>query len=408
MSINQILPQSAKRRRPDSFFRLTCFVCCAASIFTVLLLIVQIDGTHRAFGNFDFIQYWSAFRLFAAGQNPFDPALMLELQSSSGMHQDQPVMMWNPPWLLLLLSPVLRFDLKIAAQLWALANLLLALLSAGIVWYEFSGKKTSAIFYLAAACTFFPVLYAIRSGQLGPLLLFASALMLRGLRRNEPIATGIGIFLALLKPHVFYLVFIFIVFGALRKRELRGPLFGLGLLAAAMLSLMLFEPAAMSNWIGALKNRDAGGYASIYSWDVPTLVGVSRRLLADSYGRLPLYPAILIPAAAALMFAFYWLRRPKDFEWDELFPTVLLLSYLSSPYGWIGDQSILCLVLFSGLESSLRTSEARAMRFMTLAFALQISALLSAALGILQSEHQFFWFPLALGLLFLGARRTKP
>src|SRR5689334_13988397 len=83
-----------------------------------------------AFGTRDFIQYWSAFQLWQSGANPFDALQVLRLQERTAFPGPIPVLMWNPPWLLTILSPILNRSFQSAAQLWVICNALLFLLIA--------------------------------------------------------------------------------------------------------------------------------------------------------------------------------------------------------------------------------------------------------------------------------------
>ena len=77
-------------------------------------------------GTNDFIEYWSAYQLFLGDKNPYDPVLMLEIQRSLKDSVTTPLMMWNPPWLLFFMAPILSFSFGTAASLWFAMNLLFA------------------------------------------------------------------------------------------------------------------------------------------------------------------------------------------------------------------------------------------------------------------------------------------
>ena len=56
---------------------------------------------YPAFGNRDFIEYWSAFQLFRSGANPYDASLIKQLETQHGLPaSSDPILFWNPPWLL--------------------------------------------------------------------------------------------------------------------------------------------------------------------------------------------------------------------------------------------------------------------------------------------------------------------
>ena len=80
-------------------------------------------------GTCDWVEYWSAARLLWSGQDPYDPDAMLRIQRSVGSELLGPILMWNPPWLLLRLSPVLFPPFPVSALAWVGLNI--ALLLAG-------------------------------------------------------------------------------------------------------------------------------------------------------------------------------------------------------------------------------------------------------------------------------------
>ena len=66
----------------------------------------------------DFVEYWAAGRLNAAGANPYDPGLMLQEQRQVGWPDRTPVMMYNPPWTLALAMPMGALSFGFARSLW--------------------------------------------------------------------------------------------------------------------------------------------------------------------------------------------------------------------------------------------------------------------------------------------------
>ena len=55
---------------------------------------------HGWLGLSDFVEYWSAGQLLRGGQNPYDVDALHAVQQELGWTREQPLRMWNPPWLL--------------------------------------------------------------------------------------------------------------------------------------------------------------------------------------------------------------------------------------------------------------------------------------------------------------------
>ena len=126
--------------RDHPAYRLTL---CALLLLTVAVLAIALGdwwGSYRygAPGTGDFIEYWSAGRLLLRGENPYDTERLSLLQREQGVPvlpknylaaqvivgntppatnlwwcaeyiRARPVIMWNPPWLLVWLFPLFLF-----------------------------------------------------------------------------------------------------------------------------------------------------------------------------------------------------------------------------------------------------------------------------------------------------------
>ena len=91
------------------------------------LFVHASDYQYGHFGSIDFIEYWSAGQLWLEGLNPYDPALLFPIQKELSFDESAPLMMWNPPWIFLLLAPLLSFSFASAAALWFWLNITLVL-----------------------------------------------------------------------------------------------------------------------------------------------------------------------------------------------------------------------------------------------------------------------------------------
>src|SRR5262245_2694716 len=91
------------------------YVVGALCVTVLVVLAFQLGrlGEGYAYGSpgtDDFIEYWTAGQLLRAGENPYDFKRLHELQLQLGSPHDFPIIMWNPPWLLVWIYPVLLLD----------------------------------------------------------------------------------------------------------------------------------------------------------------------------------------------------------------------------------------------------------------------------------------------------------
>ena len=79
-----------------------------------------------------------------------------------------------------------------------------------------TSPRTSA---LAIALAFVPSLFALQSGQIGPILLLGAVLFLECERRGWPFLAGAATMLLAIKPHLAYLVWVAILFDSIARRQ---------------------------------------------------------------------------------------------------------------------------------------------------------------------------------------------
>src|SRR3954449_5872055 len=76
----------------------------AAALLGLAVQTVRSPRGLAALPLFDFVEYWAAGRLNAAGENPYDPERIHEVEHEAEEHPNT-VLMWNPPWTLTLVMP---------------------------------------------------------------------------------------------------------------------------------------------------------------------------------------------------------------------------------------------------------------------------------------------------------------
>ena len=169
-----------------------------------------------ALGTRDFVQYWSAFHLLLEGKDPYASAEMSRLQQEIHFPGPLPVLMWNPPWLLLLLAPILWMDFEGATSAWVALNVVLLAGIPFVVAPKSLLPLSRGRFTFLAALTmlFFPVLDTIKSGQLGVLLAFGVALVLRALSSGAVFTGGMGFAILSVKPHLAVMMGLALLFRA--------------------------------------------------------------------------------------------------------------------------------------------------------------------------------------------------
>ena len=134
----------------------------------------------------DTVEYWAAGRLNARGQNPYAPEALHRLERQAGRPLEEPLMMWNPPWLLALAMPLGLLPYPAARVLWFLLHLAVVFFASLLIGKE-TGAPSPARQGLAILLgfSFGPTLHALKAGQITPLMLLAPLGFLACFRRQR-------------------------------------------------------------------------------------------------------------------------------------------------------------------------------------------------------------------------------
>ncbi|MBL0172266.1 MAG: DUF2029 domain-containing protein [Gemmatimonadaceae bacterium] len=386
---------------------------------SVLLMIavavgVMISRTplqYDDWGTKDFIEYWAANQVALGGENPYDPARLLAVEQAAGRADDVPLMMWNPPWLLVLMRPVLQRSYGLAASTWMGVNVVMATLACLLIASGYRRARLEAIDFVPAALgslLSMPALMAIERGQVGFLLLLVVATAFWSIRHKHDLLAGAALSVLTVKPHLFFLVAVFAAILIWRERRWRiaiGAACGTGLL---LLGTIATSPALVKLWWLSVISPPAGALPA-YTWKTPTLAHAVRDLLLRWTGNGSAWPLQVIPIVAVVLFAIWLWRRSRMQTLDELFPLALCLSVIAAPFGWTFDHAVLAvpqviifLRAFGEVDRSMRR------------WALS-AAILLCHLGIVVQLVQtgtdysgFWWFPLAILAVWLMSSAWVP
>jgi hypothetical protein len=341
----------------------------------------------------DFVEYWAAARLNLSGQNPYDPALMFEVERSVGYPGDEVVPMFNPPPVLTLVMPFGALPFRTAAYVW------LAMLGAALVWsctilWDLAGgdPRQRWIVYLSSIW-FVPTLTTLLTGQVSILLLLGLALFLRFERDGRMVAAGAASTLLLIKPHLVYLVGVALIFWWLRTRDLRF-LLGVGLGSIAFLVPLVFNPSVYAEYFALNRIEQITHYSS-------STLGAALRLATDDTDRFRLQ---FVPVVLGLAYVATRLRtyRSREWDWEREMPLLVVVSVATAVYGWVFDQVVLLVTAIPMFTWAIRAGGGRLVAIITfwcgtgaIAFALAIRDV---------NYFWYFWLPHAflLALVLMG------
>jgi hypothetical protein len=347
----------------------------------------------------DFVEYWAAAKLTLAGKNPYDPNLLLPLEQFAGRETDKAVMMWNPPWSLAVVLPLGFIPAREAQLLWLAVNLLAIGYCGDRLWLLFGGARERRWIGWLIVLTALPTAFALQSGQIGPLLLLGAVLFLECQKRDWQYCAGAATVLLAVKPHLAYLIWLAILFDALKNSTWRVLVGGIIGGVACTLVAIAFDPQILSQYVDAMGNRPPA------EWACPTIGAVLRLAFGLEFFRLQFIPV----AFGLIWFVRHYRRYLKsssptkgNWDWCEQLPLLLLVSFVTAPYGaWPFDMVLLLPV---AMWMVIQTNQASRGVVIAGLAAVNIGCL---ALNLLHIDS--FWFmwvsPVVLGLyLFAGKK----
>lgn len=372
----------------------------AAFVLTAVIL-KDFDGKDPLVEK-DFIEYWAAFKLLQKGLNPYDLTLLGQIQSEAGRHLGV-LPMLNPPYTLILLSPVLFWGFKTGFMLWSAFNLYFVFQSAMWIWRMINPGEPVPSRYVWTFFLFYPLTLCLFWGQTSLFIVYALVGFVWSVKKRREVRAGLYLFLMTIKPHLLYLLIPVFMLWMIRKKKFKVLA---GFFAASFLGVMipiLLNPGILSQWIEILRCAKP--------FFPSTFTGFVRQTVWD-------FTAADIPwiqtsfSWIVLFLTTLWvLRKREGINLGECF-ILLCLSLFSAPYGWTHDQALLlpvqgvmtALVFRRGAERHFRTMTIRLIVMLQGALCLQILLALPDPINI----AYFFWFPIGQLALWLWFLREQP
>jgi len=365
----------------------------------VVVLVFQVIGMWRDMefgspGTRDFSQYWSAGQLLLQGKNPYDSDELYRIEVSLGLPDEVPIIMWNPPWLLLWILPLLLLPFKVAALAWLFLNLVLILSCGTVIWRLVAPTQARRRIEVAwiATLAFLPGLFAIRSGQMPTLVLVGVVGFLYCTARDKPFLGGVFLVLTTIKPHLVYLLWIAVAWWVITERQWKVAV-GAGVTMVVSLSaLTAISPIWIAGYQHALESPP------LY-WASATIGTTLRLLIFKDWPSAYYLPSVV----GGLLLVGYLLTRRPRLNWRTALSPLLLTSVATAAHGWTYDQTVLLLPYLQivagmlGGELQMRVQQKR----LVVAALLSIGATMVIGNRLKIPDYFFFWTPWALGAVYV-------
>jgi hypothetical protein len=359
-------------------------------VFAVLLVILWIIYINiNVFPMADFAEYWASGRLNLTGGNPYAPGQMLVLEKTVGWNENEALMMLNPPWTLSYVMLFGLLDYSFSRFLCFLIQIGIVFLCSILLWEIYQGDKKNQWIAWVVILTFGPILHALRSGQVTILVLLGSVGFLYYINRKSDFWAGVLASMVFVKPHLLYLFIVVLFFWAISRHRYK-VIFGLAIGLVASLGIaLLVNHQVVSQYINMLR------FYPLDAWKTSTLGSYVRLLLGIEKYYLQFLPSLI----GVFCFLAYWRIHKKDFEWTSMLPFVILISIVTTPYGWTLDYSVLVISVIQ-VAALFGFSNLSFNKIIILTTYWIINFIL---IFVSASQNWFWWFPSFLLIWYLLA-----
>ena len=295
------------------------------------IVFAQVGWPAEQYRHNDFAGFWVGSRLLLDGRDPYDFAAFLDMHQrigSRGFAINPPGTAYGYPLTAaLLFAPFALFPITLAAPLWLVTQVSLALAAlVGLARHLFGPtlrRDLPVVLAFAISCQ--PAWLLAAGGNLGGYLLAIAAASATLLLAGRPAAAGAVAGLLIVKPHPL-LIALPLILLLLPRRSAVRMLAGIASVAGAIVFVtLLLQPGWMSEFLVP--------FGRIGGAPVPrsTIFG-----LLGGTG-----PVVWVIVAALLAAFFVWARKGQPLP--VVIGAAVPVSLLAIPYGWSYDHLLLLL-----------------------------------------------------------------
>jgi glycosyl transferase family 87 len=367
--------------------------------FAFVILLATPSPLPPGIGAVDFRPFWSASYLFIRGEDFTNADRLFQVQRElTDWRTNYPMLVWNPPWLFLILAPYTLVSFSRAVWWWALTNVILTAIAAIVLWHCSSQDpmtKRKIWIGLFLFFVFSMTLVTITEGQVDSLVLIGFAGFVCFLSAGRDEFAGASLVLTTVKPQLVFVTLPVLLLHLIYKRRWHAVTAFILTFVVGVVASFGIRPTWLQEFVSGFSK------GPVLNWQVPTLGGVLE--VAFGWFWAKWIGVMVLPLAICTW--FYW--RGK-WNWRTLLDASLLLSVMATPYAWSFDQILLLVPMMSVVvwiwEGAIDDWNGRLIIFILIL--IDVITLYERVLT--PGELYFFWVPISFTLIYTyGWRCSK-
>lgn len=385
--MRKAVPKTLRRRRVVGVAAIG--VLLALAVVGLWSLDVRAE-TGLPLGAHDFVQHSAAFDVATEGGNPYDFESLREAEESlHSRYEQEPQRFWYPPYVLVVLAPVVALPFELATAAWFVLTFAGAVVLVLLSWRLFNPQSWQVPpVVVGFGLLFVPLIECLSLGQLGVLVALLVIGGMLALRAGADGVAGTLLALTMIRPQTVLLPLLVLgvhVVATGRWRVVRAGLLTAG---GIVLTSVIAFPNVWAAW------DPIGGSPTHFR--TPTIASWLRGWIHTGSGEAPTWPLLAVPAVGLLLTIPWALRHRESVEWTQM-PLVLGFSLLVAPYAWVYDAMLLLPIHVLAISTLLRR-RSHTWAFGAFAVLLQVAVLLLGTLPSMTHEHRIA-IPLAMVVL---------
>ncbi|MGE5358172.1 MAG: glycosyltransferase family 87 protein [Bacteroidales bacterium] len=359
----------------------------------------------------DFIQFWTAATLLAAGRSPYDAEGQAAIQRELGWRKDVEGLgrydflpYYYPPWLGLATEALLPLGYPGARAAWLALNAL-ALVGAALL-LRGTARGVPPLAVVSFVVFFAPAVVAVLMGQVAPLVLLTVVGAWRLLDRRSDLGAGVLLAWLTIKPQLTIVLVVALLAWSIRRRRWHVPLGFAAALGAFVIASSLVAPSWFSAMLAATSATELPSYA--FPWTGTTVFAILQTAGLRGAALWLCYLAAALPVVVAVARVALGARG----RLDTLFGLGLLAPFFVATYARHYDFPILLVpALIVLARGSRRAGAALLAALLVLPYAhLALFAQMAAWCRVPAfpgPQVTYFWIPLFIAIGWLARTRGE-